>query len=94
MLCSGCASVTREQALVTAKREIVRRHCVLPSGYTVVVDAGVFQAEFESPRPLWWVTFYAPSHHGRRELYTVLINQRTGEVDTFSDIRRTVPSRI
>lgn len=91
---SGCATVTREQAVLTAKRELARRHCILPPNYTVDVEEGVFQAEFEPPRPLWGVHFYAPTHHATNELYTVLINRQTGAVDDFSDIRRTVPSRM
>jgi hypothetical protein len=80
--------------VITAKRELARRHCILPLNYTVEVGVGVFQAEFESPRPLWEVNFYAPSRHAKNELYTVLINRRTGAVDDFSDIRRTVPSQF
>jgi hypothetical protein len=94
ILCVGCAGVTREQALATATRELARRHCTLPPNHTVVVGEGVFQAEFERARPLWGVHFYVPTAHGPRELVTVLIDRRSGAVDTFSDIRRTVPSRI
>jgi hypothetical protein len=94
ILCIGCAGVTREQALATAKQEVARRHCTLPRNYTVDVEPGIFQAEFERPRPLWGVHFCVPTAHGPRELVTVLIDRRSGAVDTFSDGRRTVPSRI
>jgi hypothetical protein len=92
--CTGCAAVTREQALTTAKRELARRHCMLPPNYTVVVGEGVFQAEFGSPRPLWEVQFSAPTRRGTKALYVVLISRQSGAVDTFSDIRQTVPSRM
>ena len=94
VVCSGCAAVTREQALTTAKRELTRRHCILPPNYTVLVGEGVFQAEFGSPRPLWEVQFSAPTRRGTKALYVVLINRRSGAVDMFSDIRQTVPSRM
>ena len=91
---SGCAAVTREQAVITANRELTRRHCILPANYTVHVGEGVFQAEFESPRPLWEVQFSDPTGHGARDLYVVLINRRSGAVDTFSDISRIVPKHF
>jgi hypothetical protein len=93
-LCAGCASVSRDQALSTAKGELTRRHCLLPPNYTVLVGEGVFQAEFGSPRPLWEVEFSAQTRHGKTPLYVVLINRRSGAVDMFSDISRTVPSRF
>ena len=90
----GCAGVSRDTAVASAKRELARRHCTLPAHYAVDVGEGVSQAELDRPLPLWEVSFYAPSRDGRRELYVVLVNRRTGAVFDFSDPRRTVPSRI
>jgi hypothetical protein len=87
LLCSSCA-VTREQALITAKGELTRRHCVLPPDYTVLVGEGVFSPEVGSARRLWEVEFSAPTRRGRKKLYVVLIDRRTGAVDTFSGISR------
>jgi hypothetical protein len=75
-----------------AHRELARQHRVLPSNYTVSAEEGVFQSEIDPPQPLWGVTFYTPTRHGRRELYTVVIDRRAGAVRIFSDPRDTVPS--
>jgi hypothetical protein len=93
MLFAGCAGITREHAVTSAKTELVRRHCRLPAGYSVDVGEGVYQAELDRPLPIWEVAFYASSRHGRA-LYVVLVNRRTGAVFDFSDPRRSVPSRI
>jgi len=93
MLIAGCAGVTREHAVISAKAELARRHCTLPTGYAVDVDEGVYQAELDRPLPIWEIAFYTSSRHGRA-LYVVLVDRRTGAVFDFSDPRRSIPSRI
>jgi hypothetical protein len=88
---TGCAGVTREEAIAIAHREVARQHRVLPAKYSVDVEEGVFQSEIAPPEPLWEVTFSQRSPRGPQEIYTVMIDRRAGAVRIFSDPRDTVP---
>ena len=93
ILCVGCAA-TRERAVAIAAREVASRKLPLPANYTVRVEQGFANFEFQRPYNIWVVEFRAP---GRTEpLYSVFVDQRNGSINDFTDYRhrRTVPSRI
>lgn len=93
ILCIGCAA-TRERAVAVAAGELANRKLPLPANYTVHVEEGFANFEFQRPYNIWVVEFRVP---GRKEpLYSFFIDQRNGTIDDFTDYRRrrTAPSRI
>jgi len=93
LMCVGCSAVTCNEARSTATRELARKHYPLPKNYTVSVEEGTLHSDFCGSRDLWFVHFRAPTRHGSRDLYTVFISVRSGEIDQFIDMRYAVPSR-
>jgi hypothetical protein len=84
LLCVGC-SITREEAVSIATREVTRRNLPLPKGYVTAVTPSQNIVEFEPTRPIWEVTFSLPG--AKKPLYDVTIDQYNRAIETFLDYR-------
>jgi hypothetical protein len=78
-------SITAENAVRVAKRELSRRKLLLPSGYNTRVVDTFFFAESGPNRRLFVVSFGTGTGSSRVTLYEVAIDPRSGVVDNVSD---------
>jgi hypothetical protein len=82
------ARISTAAAIAIAKAEVRRRAMPLPKGTNVTVEDSFIEIEFRPPRPVFGVTFsHLDQKHRRSDLYQVTIDQKSGKIEDFLDMR-------
>ena len=85
--------ISREDAIAAAKKELERRHRLLPAGYMITVEEDVIDQE-PGLIPIYQVTFSAGAKGATRVLYGVSVNRHSGATEDFFDERDYRPANV
>jgi hypothetical protein len=84
-----CASITKEDAIQIAKREISRRNIGLPEQYTVDAARGTIVTESGPDIPVYDVSFEIPRGSKQTPFCDVELDPCNGTVRRVGDFRNT-----
>ena len=90
--CAGCGTelIGHGRAMDTAARELQRHGIVPPPGCTITITP---DKKIEEPIKYVWAVTYSVTDT-KKTLYSVWVNQYSGNVELFRDYRHTPPSKI
>jgi hypothetical protein len=88
------SATDREKLVLTATRELSRRHLPLPKQYRVDIGEGTIGNELEPNREIWTVHFRLMYRGKEQSVYKIFIDKRSGKIDYVFDTRKMIPSSI
>lgn len=99
LVSTGCASrpaisrvhqqdvIAREGAVRIAKEEIRKRRLAIKNDWIAKVEDSLVEHEFVAPRPIFTVSFYRVRSGARAVIYRMNIDEHSGNVEDFIDMR-------